>query len=172
MKTITKAAGMAALILLAACADKTPGTDRAEVIQGGERNRDQTGIIAQMDRRGSLHGKTIVDAGGAADTVYFEYDKSTLRPEALQTLAGVAAWIRQHPDLQIMIAGHADERGTREYNLALGGMRATAVKNYLVSLGIPAQHLDTVSYGKERPVVVGSDEQAWSKNRRAVAEIE
>jgi peptidoglycan-associated lipoprotein len=172
MKTTMTAASLAAVILLAACGDRTPGTGGAEVTQGGQSNRDQTGIIP-MDRRGSLHGKTVGEAGdGTADTVYFDYDKSTLRPDSLKTLAGVADWIRHHPDLQIMIAGHADERGTREYNLALGSTRATAVKNYLVSLGIPAQHLDTVSYGKERPVVVGSSETSWSKNRRAVAEIE
>ena len=169
MKTMTKAAGITALFLLAACAGESTTKGGVEVT---DHSRDQTAEIDRAAQRGIIHGKTVGEAGGAADTVYFDYDKSALRPEALQTLAGIADWIRQHPDLQIMIAGHADERGTREYNLALGSMRATAVKNYLVSLGIPAQHLDTVSYGKERPAMVGSSEAAWSKNRRAVAEIE
>lgn len=107
-----------------------------------------------------------------ADTVYFDYDKATLRPEALPVLGKVAEWMQQHRDKKVRIAGHADERGTREYNLALGNRRATAVRSYLISLGVPAQRLETVSYGKERPVAVGSDETAWAKNRRAVAEIE
>ena len=107
-----------------------------------------------------------------ADTIYFDYDKATLRPEALPVLGKVAEWMQQHRDKKVRIAGHADERGTREYNLALGDRRATTVRSYLVSLGVPAQRLETVSYGKERPVVVGSDEAAWAKNRRAVAEIE
>jgi peptidoglycan-associated lipoprotein len=169
MKTTMKAAGMAALFFLAACAEQSATKGGAEV---SDHSRDQTAEINRAGQRGALHGKSIGEAGGAADTVYFDYDKATLRPDSQKTLAAVADWIRQHPDLQIMIAGHADERGTREYNLALGSMRATAVKNYLVSLGIPGQHLDTVSYGKERPAIVGSTETAWSKNRRAVAEIE
>jgi peptidoglycan-associated lipoprotein len=78
----------------------------------------------------------------------------------------------EHPDVRVRIAGHADERGTREYNLALGDRRATAVRNYLASIGVPGQRLDTVSYGKERPAVVGSSEESWAKNRRAVAELE
>ncbi len=107
-----------------------------------------------------------------ADTVYFDYDKATLRAEALPVLGKVAEWTQRHQDKKIRIAGHADERGTREYNLALGDRRAAAVRGYLVSLGVPAEQLDTVSYGKERPVEVGSTEEAWAKNRRAVAEIE
>ncbi len=107
-----------------------------------------------------------------ADTVYFDYDKASLRPEAPPVLGKVAEWMQQHGDKKVRIAGHADERGTREYNLALGDRRAMAVRSYLISLGVPAQRLDTVSYGKERPAVVGSNEEAWAKNRRAVAEIE
>ena len=91
---------------------------------------------------------------------------------AKSALAGVADFMRRENQLQVMIAGHADERGTREYNLALGSMRAVAVRNYLISLGIPAARLDTISYGKERPAVIGDSEGAWSQNRRAVAEIE
>jgi peptidoglycan-associated lipoprotein len=87
-------------------------------------------------------------------------------------LGGLAEWMRRYPDVQILIAGHADERGTREYNLALGSLRATSVRNTLISLGIPAQRLATVSYGKERPASAGSSEETWSQNRRAVAEVE
>jgi len=79
-----------------------------------------------------------------------------------------ASWLQQYPDVAIQIEGHADERGTREYNLALGERRATAAKNYLVSLGVAASRLSTVSYGKERPVDPASTEEAWAKNRRAV----
>jgi peptidoglycan-associated lipoprotein len=109
---------------------------------------------------------------GFEDKVYFDYDKATLRAEALPVLKHVAEWIEAHPDIRLRIAGHADERGTREYNLALGDRRAAAVRDYLASLGVPAARLDTVSYGKERPLVVGSDEAAWAKNRCAVPEVE
>jgi peptidoglycan-associated lipoprotein len=95
-----------------------------------------------------------------------------LRPDDLPVLRGVADWMRHYPDVLILIAGHADERGTREYNLALGGERATTVKNHLVSLGVPAQRLSTVSYGKERPLVAGSNDQSHAQNRRAVAEVQ
>ena len=106
------------------------------------------------------------------DTVYFDYDKATLRTEALPVLTHLAQWMQQHPDARLRIAGLADERGTREFNLALGDRRATAVRNYLASAGVPAERLGTVSYGKERPAVAGSNEEAWAKNRRAVAELE
>jgi peptidoglycan-associated lipoprotein len=105
------------------------------------------------------------------DPVYFDYDKATLRPEGQKVLAGVADWMKKNPNVAIRIAGHADERGTREYNLALGERRAVTSRAYLISLGVPAARLDTVSYGKERPAIVGSSEESYAKNRRAVAEL-
>lgn len=167
MRAVAKGVAVLALAMLAAC--------------GGQKQRDaeKPGIADARDRSAELighdglHGKLIGEADpNIADTVYFDYDKATLRPEAQKALAAVAQFMQHHTDLQVMIAGHADERGTREYNLALGNLRAVAVRNYLIALGVAATRLDTISYGKERPAVVGSDEGAWSQNRRAVAEIE
>jgi peptidoglycan-associated lipoprotein len=110
----------------------------------------------------------------AGDRVYFETDQSSLRPDARATLDKQAAWLKQYGDRYptITIEGHADERGTREYNLALGDRRANTVRTYLIAQGIPAAKLRTISYGKERPEVVGSDEGAWSRNRRAVTVLQ
>jgi peptidoglycan-associated lipoprotein len=155
-----------ALLALAACADKTAAN---RDVGGGARNAAKPDGI---DRDASGGAKVTLAAAGIGDTVYFDYDKTTLRPDALPALQRIAAWMKQYPAVQIRIAGHADERGTREYNLALGDRRAATVRSYLVSLGIPPERLETMSYGKERPVAVGSDEASWAKNRRAVAEIE
>lgn len=100
------------------------------------------------------------------ETVYFNYDSHVLSPEALQTLDRNAILLRQEPGLTITIEGHCDERGSDEYNLALGEQRAAAVKNYLVTVGLPAARLTSISFGEERPAVTGNDEAAWSKNRR------
>ncbi|MDE3037500.1 MAG: peptidoglycan-associated lipoprotein Pal, partial [Pseudomonadota bacterium] len=88
--------------------------------------------------------------------------------EAQKTLQHQAAWLKQYPGVNVTVEGHCDERGTREYNLALGERRAAAAKKYLVSEGIAAARISTISYGKERPAVIGDDEAAWSQNRRAV----
>ena len=101
------------------------------------------------------------------DTVNFDFDSSELTVSARSTLNRQSAFLSVNPDLMIVIEGHADERGTREYNLALGERRATAVRDYLVAKGINAARVRTVSYGKERPAVSGSDEAVWAKNRRA-----
>lgn len=102
------------------------------------------------------------------DKVYFDTDSSELSPEAQSTLRGQAQWLRQYPHYSITIEGHADERGTREYNIALGAQRATRVRNYLASLGINPARMRTISYGKERPVATCNDISCWSQNRRAV----
>ena len=102
------------------------------------------------------------------DTIYFDTDKFNIDATDQAALAAQAQWLMRYPAKRLTIEGHADERGTREYNLALGERRATAAKNYLVSLGIDAGRVSTVSYGKERPVALGSDEESWAKNRRAV----
>ena len=101
------------------------------------------------------------------DTVNFDFDSAELTVSARSTLNRQSAFLSVNPDLMIVIEGHADERGTREYNLALGERRATAVRDYLVAKGINSARVRTVSYGKERPAVSGSDEEAWAKNRRA-----
>jgi peptidoglycan-associated lipoprotein len=101
------------------------------------------------------------------DLVYFASDQTDLTPEATQILAKQSQWLQQYPQYTITIEGHADERGTREYNIALGAKRATSVRNYLSKNGINAARIRTISYGKERPVAVCNDISCWSQNRRA-----
>lgn len=104
----------------------------------------------------------------ASDTIYFDTDQYNIDSSDTMTLQSQAQWLLQYPNKRLTIEGHADERGTREYNLALGERRATAAKNYLVGLGVAAGRISTVSYGKERPIALGSDEASWAQNRRAV----
>jgi peptidoglycan-associated lipoprotein len=106
------------------------------------------------------------------DTVYFSTDSSNLRATAQQTLAGQAGWLRQYSNYPVLIEGHADERGTREYNIALGAQRAAAVKRFLISQGVSPRRIRTISYGKERPVAVCSDISCWRQNRRAVTVLD
>ena len=107
----------------------------------------------------------IVNVG---DRVFFNYDSSDLDSDAQELLQDQVVWLKQYSDVSVIIEGHCDERGTREYNLALGEKRAQSVKNYLLSLGISSDRLSTISYGKERPSVVGSNDGAWAQNRRSV----
>ena len=103
-----------------------------------------------------------------ADRIFFDFDSYSVDAQDRTTLDAQAVWLARYPNVRVTIEGHADERGTREYNLALGERRANAAKNYLASLGIDASRIGTISYGKERPEAVGSDEASWAKNRRAV----
>lgn len=105
------------------------------------------------------------------DRVYFLVDQSTLTPTAMATLDQQANWMLLYPQAAITIEGHADEQGTREYNIALSARRASAVRNYLVAKGIPDARLSTIPFGKERPVEVCSEERCWSQNRRAVTVV-
>jgi peptidoglycan-associated lipoprotein len=102
------------------------------------------------------------------DTIYFDTDRYNIDSADAAALGRQAAWLGRYPMKRITIEGHADERGTREYNLALGERRANAAKNHMTSIGIDPGRITTVSYGKERPVALGSDESAWAQNRRAV----
>jgi len=103
-----------------------------------------------------------------SDTIHFNLNDYGVDPESEGILRSQAQWLARHPGKAITIEGHCDERGTREYNLALGERRANAAKNYLIGLGVAASRISTVSYGKERPVALGSDEASWARNRRAV----
>ena len=105
------------------------------------------------------------------DRVHFVVDQSSLTPAAMLTLDGQATWLNAHPDYQAIIEGHADEQGTREYNLALGARRANAAREYLISKGVTGARLRTISYGKERPIATCSNESCYSQNRRAVTVI-
>jgi peptidoglycan-associated lipoprotein len=105
------------------------------------------------------------------DRVLFAVDQSTLSPEAIEILDGQANWLLQSAQYVVTIEGHADEQGTREYNLALGARRASAAQNYLVSRGVADNRVKTLTYGKERPIEICSTEECWSKNRRAVTVV-
>ena len=110
----------------------------------------------------------IVNVG---DRVFFNYDSSDLDSDAQELLQDQVAWLKQYSDVSVIVEGHCDERGTREYNLALGEKRAQSVKNYLISLGISSDRISTISYGKERPAVVGSNDGACAQNRRSVTVV-
>ncbi|MEQ8813153.1 MAG: peptidoglycan-associated lipoprotein Pal [Thalassobaculum sp.] len=105
------------------------------------------------------------------DRVFFAFDSSELSAESRTTLEKQAFWLRKYPQSTVTVEGHCDERGTREYNLALGERRAASARDYLVSLGVDPSRVATISYGKERPAVTGSTEEAWAQNRRAVTVI-
>ncbi|PCI01201.1 MAG: peptidoglycan-associated lipoprotein [Alphaproteobacteria bacterium] len=106
------------------------------------------------------------------DRVFFGYDSYNLTPEGISQLELQAQWLRQYPSTNVAVEGHADERGTREYNLALGDRRANAVKNYLVSLGVDPRRVQTLSYGKERPEMLGANSESWARNRRSVTSVQ
>jgi peptidoglycan-associated lipoprotein len=158
MNIMTKTiAIVSALFLLAAC-DSTPGgSSGSKSGQGGTANGGPV-------RPGSAEDLT----QNVGDRVFFDLDSSTLNAESQQTLDRQAAWLKQYPNVNVTLEGHCDERGTREYNLALGERRAAATKKYLAGVGVAGNRISTISYGKERPAVIGSDESAWGQNRRAV----
>ena len=135
--------------------------------EGG--NVDSASTSASSSSGGEITAGTqedlIVNVG---DRVFFEFDSSELTVDAQATLDAQAAWLNQYPDTNITVEGHADERGTREYNLALGDKRAFSVYSYLAQAGIDTNRMEYVSWGKERPEVIGSDETAYSQNRRGV----
>lgn len=110
-------------------------------------------------------------AQAGTDTVHFATDSSDVDREGQQTLVRQAVWLRRYPNVRVTVEGHCDERGTREYNLALGDRRANAAKALLVGAGISAARISVISYGKERPTAQGSDEDAWAQNRRAVTVV-
>jgi peptidoglycan-associated lipoprotein len=136
----------------------------ALAVAGCAKQPDQTAAIAGAATPGSQQD-FIVNVG---DRVFFESDSSELTPQARDTLDKQAQWLNQYNRYAFTIEGHADERGTREYNIALGARRAQTVQAYLVSRGVMAQRMHTISYGKERPVAVCNDISCWSQNRRAV----
>jgi peptidoglycan-associated lipoprotein len=140
-------------VVVTGCANKETGPDSAALGPDGK------GPVVP----GTPRDFTI----NAGDIVYFSSDSSDLTPEAQTTLNRQAQWLKQYPAFTITVEGHADERGTREYNIALGARRATAVRNYLATAGIPANRMRTISYGKERPVAVCDDISCWAQNRRA-----
>jgi peptidoglycan-associated lipoprotein len=117
--------------------------------------------------RDDITAKSLSEISSYLKPAFFDYDKADVRADAREVLAANATWLKKYPAVQFTLEGHADERGTAQYNLALGDRRANAARDYLVSLGVDAARIKSVSYGKERPFATGHDEDSWQKNRRA-----
>lgn len=163
MKIFMKFAGVAAgLALISACATSEGPDLDASANPGTSMAAGPTGPVpgSQADLEES-----------AGHRVFFAYDQYTLTPQAQATLARQAAWLQEYPETRIRIAGNCDERGTREYNLALGARRAEAARSYLVSLGVDPARLQTVSFGKERPSCTSSTPDCWAENRNSTTTI-
>ena len=162
---------VAAVLVLAAC--ETAPDESASASGEGEATMTESETV--MVEEEVIVGPALESQEGLTatygDRVFFDFDKSDIKPEARRTVVGWADWMRRFPSRTVTIEGHCDERGTREYNLALGERRATAVKNFMVALGIDPNRVTTLSYGKERPAVLGSNEWAWAQNRRGVVVV-
>jgi peptidoglycan-associated lipoprotein len=151
--------GLAAMMLLVAACSGNPPPPAAGVPHGAGGGP------------GFAPGSQQDLAATAGDRVFFAYDQSTISDEGQQILQRQAQWLQRYPQVSVTIEGHCDERGTREYNLALGERRAQAVKKVLVALGVPAARIQTISYGKDRPIVVGSDEAGYAQNRVGITTV-
>jgi peptidoglycan-associated lipoprotein len=170
MPRILTATVLAGSFALGACAGKQP----PEIAQPASVSGPQTASSAATGRTGAE--RTMIPGSNAdflqqmqgRNVIFFDTDKYDIDQTDAAALRAQAEWLQRYPNKRATVEGHCDERGTREYNLALGERRANAAKNYLASLGIDAARVSTVSHGKERPVALGSNEQAWAQNRRAV----
>ena len=163
-----------ALALTAGCGKKAP----KEIPPGpiAEGTGTETGVDGQTGGVGTevvpgSRADFLQNVGQGGDRVFFDTDEYNIDGQDRATLDAQAAWLMQNTGVRVTIEGHADERGTREYNLALGDRRANAARNYLQSRGIAAHRMNVISWGKERPEALGSDESAWAQNRRAVTVI-
>lgn len=156
-----KFAALTAALLLAACTTKptNEGAPPGPMTSGGSTQSSIAPGSAEDFR---------VNVG---DTVHFDFDRFDVREEDRALLQRQAAWLAKYPSVRVTIEGHCDERGTREYNIALGARRANAVKEYLVSIGVSSARVDTTSYGKERPICTESTEDCWAQNRRGVTTL-
>ena len=154
------AAAAAALLLVVGCSSKKEAA--APAMTGPSGGGTTSSIIP-----GSAEDFRV----NVGDTVHFDFDKYDVLENDKPTLQRQATWLGKYPQVRVTVEGHCDERGTREYNIALGARRANAVKEYLVSLGVSSARVDTISYGKERPVCTESSEDCWAQNRRGVTTI-
>lgn len=162
MKLSVKLLSIASAVLLLAACETAPGANGGA---GGAGNgAGGNGANVTPGGQDDL-------SNNVGDRVFFDYDSSVINADGEAALQRQAQWLKQYSNINVVVEGHCDERGTREYNLALGERRAAAAKKYLVGLGVDAGRVSTISYGKERPAVVGSTEEAWSQNRRAVTVV-
>jgi peptidoglycan-associated lipoprotein len=145
---------LAAVALLAACATQEQAATGGGVTTAGPVPGSQEDLVANV-----------------GDRVFYDFNSATVRADGRGTLDRQAAWLAQYPAVNVLVAGNADERGTTEYNLALGQRRANAASNYLRAKGVAAARMNTISYGKDRPTAMGSNEQAWAQNRNAITSV-
>ena len=146
---------LAAVALLAACANKQEAA--------------QTGAGAATS--GPVPGSQEDLVANVGDRVFFDFDRSSLKPDAQATLDRQSGWLAKYPQVNVQVAGNCDDRGTEEYNLALGQRRANASRDYLVARGVAASRISTISYGKDRPTALGDNEQAWAQNRNTITSV-
>jgi peptidoglycan-associated lipoprotein len=161
--TMTKLMMATAVLGLAACAKKPP-----PVLPPAPPETTSTTDTTPTTPGNTPGSQADFVATVSSDRIFFETDSSDVDSTDQATLQSQAQWLARYPNARVTIEGHADERGTREYNLALGERRANSTKNALAALGVTADRITTISYGKERPDALGSDEDSWSRNRRAV----
>jgi len=178
---------LAAVMMIVAACESTPDDAAATSDDGGA---SQSASSSSSDSSSAAVDSSSVDSDvstadasapipgtqedlvqNVGDRVFFDYDSAVLSPEGRRTLERQAEWLRLFPELSITIEGHCDERGTREYNLALGERRATAARDYLIAFGLNPSRLRTTSYGKERPYALGHNEESWGLNRRSVTVV-
>ena len=171
MKKTATLLATAALIGLAGCAKKPPKQLPPAPSQEVTTTTTTTPPPATENNGPTPGSRADFVAQAGSDTVHFATDSSDIDSEATGILTKQAAWLAKFPNVRVTIEGHCDERGTREYNLALGDRRANAAKNFLVNAGVNAARISVISYGKERPIATGSDEEAWAQNRRAVTVV-
>ena len=162
-------------LALAAC-ESPPVEDAGSAADGQAAADAQAPVVADsgptVERLGGVTPGSSEDfVVNVGDRVFFELDSHDLTEEARIVIQNQVVWLKDYPDLRITLEGHADERGTREYNLALGERRANSVRDYMIALGVAAGRVTTISYGKERPVDPASTEDAWARNRRAVTAV-
>lgn len=164
-----------ALVTLAACSSDDDATLDTSMNGMNNPNGQLSGTDMSANGSAPVNGVTpgtqqdlVVNIG---DRIFFGYDQSDISGEGQTTLERQATWLKQYPNVSVTIEGHADERGTREYNLALGERRASSVRSYLLSQGIDASRINTISYGKERPAVTEASPSGWAQNRRAVTVV-
>ncbi len=159
-----------AVLMLGGCSGKTNNGD-LDVSGNNGVIVDDTSLYG--DELGGPEAGTQADlVVNVGDRIFFETGSSDLTSSARTTLENQVRWLEQYPSLAVTVEGHADERGTREYNLALGERRANSVKNYMVALGVSPSRINSVSYGKERPAVPGANDTAWAQNRRGVTKVQ
>ena len=172
----------ASLLLVSACATEPENTGSTEgsgssaesqttAAPSSPAPQKTTTAVAKKAPSGAPAGSGVDFYINVGDRVFFDFDKSEIKPKSAETLKRQAVWLNKYKGYTVVVQGHCDERGTREYNLALGERRANAAREFLISQGVDPARIETISYGKEKPAVLGSNEAAWAQNRRAVTTL-